>query len=183
MLVDSETTSKLWISFYYSCLYCFFRVFITASVDALVLFQSLTDPWSEILYYELNIDWKFCLAEFYYVAVTEPWALCIFVAIFTLAIWSSALVTCLDECGCGALGDFFESFFSLLSSSSGDNEDDFADLPDIFGEDDEEAQATKKVNCSFTKRGREETVDDYDRLVYHPTYGVIPIGVFKRWDL
>ena len=161
----------------------FFRIFITASVTAIVEFQSSPDPWSEVLYYELSIDWEFWFAEFHRVAVKEPWALCIFVSVFTLALWSSALVTFLDECGCGVIVDLFESIFGLLSSSSDKWGDDFDDLPDLFGEDDLVFEATNENESVASNTEDKANKDDYDHLIYHPTYGVIPKGVFKRWNL
>ena len=102
----------------------------------------------DILYYKIRIDYEFWLRELYMYAIVEPWAFFLFALIFSWEVWSSAIITFLDEYGCGFVVDFFESCSTFLSNSLDDNtEEDFSDLPELLGDDEEWPLGTVLEPC------------------------------------
>ena len=99
----------------------------------------------------------------------SPWGFIIFISVYTLPTWGTALVTFLDESGLQFIGDAIEFFIVSQSYQNRRDPEDYSDLPELVGDNDE--------NCD----SQNDNIHIVDEHVYHPVYGVMSKSMLIQW--
>lgn len=103
------------------------------------------------------------------VLLFNPWSFMVFISVYTLPTWSNAVVTFLDENGLQFIGDTVEFFLVSESYQSRRNLEDYSDLPELVGDNNE------------NYNNQNDNIHIFDEHVYHPIYGVVSKSMLIQW--
>ena len=170
-----ENVKQVLYSFKYACLYCLlsaasgrFAEFYAENSGIDRLFD--IHYWGDLFAHTLlpKLLWDFFI-DTLNVLLFSPWGFIIFLSVYTLPTWGTALVTFLDESGLQFIGDAIEFFIVSQSYQNRRDPEDYSDLPELVGDNGE--------NCD----GQSDSIHIVDEQVYHPVYGVMSKSILIQW--